>query len=499
LEEEELFALAQPRADSLFAALLAHRGAEGRLGRAADWLAGWLSRVDLLGPHGLLAALLTEPGPFAPEGGRARLLARLGPDAADPLDEVLAAALAFERAEAPSLQGFVAALRRSEAEAKREPDAAGDVVRVMTVHGAKGLEAPVVILPDTLRRPKPRAALRLLPGQEVPLPVWAPRREGFAAAALDAARVAEEAEDGAEERRLLYVALTRAEDRLIVAGCHGRQRAEGTWYDLIEAGFRRLADDAQRPPGLPAPREEPFAPAAFGADPGGFAPAPLLVLDTPQTAALHREKPREASAEAAALPAWAGTPPPDQPVAVALTPSRTEGAAAPGGAADPQGLRFRRGRLIHALLQHLPGLAEPEAAGARFLARAGHPPEEAGATLAEALAILRHPDLSDAFGPASLAEAPVAGTVGGVAVAGVVDRLALGEGRITLLDYKTNRPPPERVEDVPTAYLRQMAAYRALLRAAFPGRQVVSALVWTFGARVMVLPDALLDAHAPGA
>jgi ATP-dependent helicase/nuclease subunit A len=493
LEEEELFALAHGRADSLFAALLKHRGGEGRLGRAADWVAAWLARVDLLGPHGLLAALLTSPGPFGPETGRARLLARLGPDAADPLDEVLAAALAFERAEAPSLQGFVSALRRSEAEAKREPDAAGDVVRVMTVHGAKGLEAPVVILPDTLRRQNPRATLRLVPGQDgTPLPLWAPRREGFAAAALDAARAAEEAEDGAEERRLLYVALTRAEDRLIIAGCHGRQRPEGTWYDLIEAGFRRL--DA---------RQEPFDPASFGAEAGGFAPAPLMVLETPQSAALHREKPREASAGEAALPAWAGTPPPDQPVAATLAPSRTEGAAAPAGAADPQGLRFRRGRLIHALLQHLPGLPEAmrEAAGARFLARPGHglEPAEAAEALAEALAILRHPELADAFGPDSLAEAPIAGVVGGVAVAGVVDRLAVGAERITLLDFKTNRPPPEAVEDVPPAYLRQLAAYRALLRAAFPGRAVVSALVWTYGARVMVLPDALLDAQAPGA
>jgi len=504
LEEEELFALAHGRAESLFAALLAQRGGEGRLGRAADWFAGWLARVDLLGPHGLLAALLTEPGPFAPEGGRARLLARLGPDAADPLDELLAAALAFERAEAPSLQGFVSALRRSEADAKREPDAAGDVVRVMTVHGAKGLEAPVVILPDTLRPPKPRAALRLLPGPDgTPLPLWAPRKDGFAAAALAAARAAEEAEDAAEERRLLYVALTRAEDRLIVAGFHGTKRPQGTWYDLVEAGFRRLAAGGDAAPGVPAARQEAFDPAAFGAEAGGFAASALWVVETPQTGALHRETPREASAGAASLPGWAGRAPPDQPMAATLAPSRADAAAAPGGAADPQGLRFRRGRLIHALLQHLPRLPEAEraGAGARFLARRGHGLDAAAAeeALAEALAILAHPDLADAFGPESLAEAPVAGVVGGVAISGVVDRLAVGAGRVTLLDFKTNRPPPETVEEVAPAYLRQMAAYRALLRAAFPGREVVSALVWTFGARVMLLPDALLDAHAPGA
>jgi ATP-dependent helicase/nuclease subunit A len=506
LSEEELFGLAHGRAGSLFAALSAARGGEGRVGAAADWFAAWLGRLDLLGPHGLLAAVLAGPGPFGAESGRARLLARLGPDAADPLDEVLAAALAAERAEAPSLQSFVAALRRSAAEAKREPDAAGDAVRIMTVHGAKGLEAPVVILPDTFRRTPDRGGLRLLPQPDAggpPLPVWAPRREGYAAAALDAARAAAAAGDAEEERRLLYVALTRAEDRLVVAGAHGRKPAPGCWYEMIAAGFRRLAEAPM--PGLTA-LAEPFEPAAFGAEAHGFAPGPILVVETAAPRGRHRERAREATGGALALPGWVGRPPPDQPKPVEpLAPSRLgeEVAAAPAAADDPQGLRFRRGRLVHALLQHLPGLpaAERAAAGARFLARPGHglPEGPAAALLAEALAIMEHPELADAFGPGSLAEAPIAGVVGGVPIAGQVDRLAVAPGLVTLLDYKTNRPPPEAVEQVAPAHLRQMAAYRALLRAAFPGRAVVSALVWTYGARVMVLPDGLLDAHAPGA
>ncbi|WP_309139685.1 PD-(D/E)XK nuclease family protein [Siccirubricoccus sp. G192] len=156
---------------------------------------------------------------------------------------------------------------------------------------------------------------------------------------------------------------------------------------------------------------------------------------------------------------------------------------------------------MHALLQHLPerAPAEREAAGRRFLARPGHglaEPDQAE-VLAEVLALLALPEIAAAFGPDSLAEAPIAGRVGGHLVAGQVDRLVVTETRVQVLDYKTNRPPPARAEDVAPLYLRQMAAYRAVLRQAFPGREVECALVWTYGARLMPLPPALLDGHEP--
>jgi len=167
----------------------------------------------------------------------------------------------------------------------------------------------------------------------------------------------------------------------------------------------------------------------------------------------------------------------------------------------PEGRRFRRGRLVHALLQHLPErpAAERVEAGRRFLARPGHglAPAEQAEVLAEALAVLEAPDIAAAFGPGSLAEAPLAGRIGGQLIAGQVDRLAVGAERVVVLDYKTNRPPPATVEGVAPLYLRQMAAYRAVLRQAFPGRAVDCALVWTHGARVMPLPHDLLDRHAP--
>jgi ATP-dependent helicase/nuclease subunit A len=456
----------------------------------ADWIAGLMARADYATPHALFAAVLGGAGPLDPRAGRARMLARLGPDAADPMDEFLNAALEHERAHPPSLQGFVHGLRQGGAEVKREAEGAGDAVRIMTVHGAKGLQAPVVFLPDTTGAPPDRATLRWLEGD---LPAWAPKQEGFAAPALTQQRQADQAREAEEQHRLLYVALTRAEDRLIVCGWQGRRDVPAEcWYRLVEDGFARL------PGAVEAPFEGPSEP--FGAQ------ARLRRLACAQEAAPKQEDPPRAPVAAAALPAWAREPAPVEAPAGAVAPSALPGeeetpSAAPRPSDDPRGLRFRRGRLVHALLQHLPDHADGtrEEVARRFLARPGHGlgAEEQAAVLAEVLALLREPLVAAALGPGSLAEAPLAGRVGGRLIAGQVDRLLVEPDRVLVLDYKTNRPPPREVAAVAPLYLRQMAAYRALLRAAFAGRRVDCALVWTYGARFMALPDELLDRHAP--
>ena len=495
LVEDDLLDLAAPRAGTLWQALAQHRGAEGRLGRVADWLARLMARADIATPHALLADVLGGAGPLDARAGRARMLARLGPDAADPLDEVLSAALQHERAHPPSLQGFVHALRQGGAEVKREAEGAGDAVRIMTVHGAKGLQAPIVILPDTVGEPGDRTALRWL---EDDLPAWAPRQEGFAAAALAARRADDQAADARERHRLLYVALTRAEDRLIVCGWENARKApDGSWYRLVEAGFNRLEGC----------QEAPLDAASFGAPPGLLPEGSVLRrLERPQAATPKEEDPPAPRAAAGALPGWARIPAPVEAPAGAVAPSALPGeeetpAAPPRPSDDPRGLRFRRGRLVHALLQHLPDHA-PAARremAVRFLARPGHgiDAQEQAAVLAEAMRLVEEPLLAAALGPGSLAEAPLAGRVGERLIAGQVDRLLVTPDRVLVLDYKTNRPPPATAEQVAPLYLRQMAAYRALLRAAFPGRGVECALVWTHGARLMPLPDTLLDQHAP--
>jgi len=478
LDEDALFRLAHGREHSLYATLMAHRGGQGEFARAADWLAHWSARADRATPHALLAELLGAGG------ARAALLARLGPDAADGLDELLNAALLHEARHPPSLQGFLHWLREGGAEVKRDAEAGHGQVRIMTAHGAKGLQAPVVILPDTISRARPETGLRWLQeGANHPLPLWIPRKEVPQPEAAERLREAETRRRRQEENRLLYVALTRAEDRLLVAGWSRSQKPpEHDWYSRIAQGFTGLQ-----------PRELPFDQPGFN--------GPLLCHESSQTAP---PKPESAQPHAAAkaLPEWTSRAAPGEAEAVLAPSDLTDAesgppAAAPHAPGDPLGLRFRRGRLIHALLQHLPALpatARGEAAS-RFLARPGHGlPAEIQAEIArEALALLHHP----VFAPGGLAEAPIAGRIGGRLFSGQVDRLLVGPDRVLLVDYKTNRPVPRSAETVPGAYLRQMAAYRALLRAAFPGRVVECALLWTYSAELMTLPDGLLDAYAP--
>ncbi len=493
LSDDSLMELAIGRKASLWAAL------RGRAGERADWLAAdgfittLLARVDYASPHALLVEALGRLG------GRARLLARLGPDAAEPIDELLGAALTHARTHPPGLQSFLHWLRQSGAEVKREAEGAGGSVRIMTVHGAKGLQAPLVILPDTTALPPDDGPLMWAqdPDGGADVPVWSPRKE-LRCAASGALREAAAARQREEHNRLLYVALTRAEDRLLVCGWQPRRALpEGCWYELVARGF-----------------------SCLGASP---ATSPLPWEGAVLRHACGQIRPPEADAGGtgdgggAMLPAWAGrapdwtpAPPPRETVPPSpLAPSRPEGAelgpvpqaASPLAARDLSGARFQRGQMAHALLQHLPTLprAERRAAALHWLRRPGVAIADPQTLADQVMSVLDHPELAPLFGPEGRAEVPLTGVVGGAVVGGLVDRLAVLPDRVLVADYKTNRTPPARAEDVPVLYLRQMAAYRDVLRGALPGRAVICALVWTAAAQVMPLSDSLLDGHAPGA
>ncbi len=507
LSDESLMALALGRREGLWPTLLARAGERPEWRAAADFLHALRARVDFTPPYTLLAEALGRLG------GRARLYARLGPEAAEPVDEFLAASRAYAATHPPSLQGFVHWLRGAGAEVKRAPEAAGDAVRIMTVHGAKGLQAPLVILPDTTRLPPPdRSPLFWtrdpLGGGEVPL--WSPRKAMranlFSQAVLREKKLRQE-----EDNRLLYVALTRAEDWLVVCGWQGKRAlSEASWYRLIARGMARLPGVAEEPcPELG--REDGMIRQFFA---------------TPQTAPAAPPD-REATAAPAPLPAfvgrapdWRPPPPPSEPkLPQPLAPSRPEGVedGPPPAAVSPlvtfaeraagrgKQAGIARGRLIHALLQHLPDLPPAARASAArdFLARPSHGLDAAAvAKLAgETLALLDHPILAPLFGPAGRAEVPITGCLatkaGGRVVGGLIDRLAVLPDHVLIADYKTNRAVPATMAATPRLYLRQLAAYRAVLAAIYPGREVVCALVWTAVGRVDILPAALLDPLTP--
>ncbi len=481
LSEEALFSLAWDRPGSLWETLR-QRSGEAPYDAAWHWLSGLLAMADRMPPHDLFAHILT--GRVGEAGGKARLLARLGPDAEDPLDEFMTLTLAYERLHPPSLQGFLRWLEEGGVEIKRDLEPGRlDAVRIMTVHGAKGLQAPIVFLPDTLQAPQKSPTLLWL-DDAAPFPLWPPKAEDHDARCR-AARDTANARRDQEYRRLLYVAMTRAEDRLIVCGWATRRPAPAAcWYNLVQ--------DALAPHGEVV--EDSFLASRPDAD-----GSTILRLASPQSAPPEADRAPPGRAAAAPPPAWLRRPPPAEPAPPRpLAPSRPDEVPpvrSPLG--GDGGARFRRGRLIHRLMQSLPDL-EPAAratAAARFLGRPawGLAYAEQAQIAAEVAAVLADPSFAPLFGPGSQAEVPVVGLVGERVVSGQVDRLLVTADEVLVIDYKTDRPPPAAADAVPAVYLRQMAAYRAALACVYPGRRVRCALLWTDGPRLMPLDGHRLD------
>jgi ATP-dependent helicase/nuclease subunit A len=466
-----------------------------RDGRLHDALCAQMP--DMAARFAAMRAKARENSPFAfyawllgAEGGRRRFLSRLGHEAADALDEFLNLALDYETRETPTLQGFVAWLRAAEAEVKRDMEMERDEVRVMTVHGAKGLEAPFVILADTTTRPEgpiPPKLLALAPDQaapDAPKPmVWIGRKANDNAA-MAAARdvVLREATD--EYRRLLYVAMTRAAERLIVCGLKGNNKIpDGCWYQLVdnalaELTVREAADDKIGDGEGTVRRYRKVDPYASQAEPQdevtpsgeSATPKPLVVPDW-----LTQDVPR------------------DDTIRI-ITPSGfDEGARRPlpsTGQNVAQKLAMLRGSLTHRLLQSLPGIpAERRRQAAEdYLGRAGKDlmELERGALIADVLRVLDDTRFRELFGVGSRAEVPIVGRIdlGGETrrVNGQVDRLVVTPDWILIADYKTNRPAPANLAAAETAYpqyIRQLALYRAVLAKLYPGRGIRCALVWT--------------------
>jgi ATP-dependent helicase/nuclease subunit A len=489
-DDDDLFHLAWDRGTrSLWQRLAQEAKKEPRFEAARAWLADLLNRVDYARPYELYAEILSQPT-TGDENGRQRMLARLGPDADDPIDEFLNLAFAHERVHAGSLESFLHWVEAGEATIKRDLEQSRDEVRVMTVHGSKGLQAPIVVMPDTTSKPRVSPAM-LWDGD---MPLWPPRssyRDAVCEAVLaDLKRRTDE-----EYRRLLYVAMTRAEDRLHVCGSEGKRApVEDCWYRLIRDG---LAGDAE---------ESVFE---FRKPRGQGWSGQGLTLANPQKA-----EPRDDDKLAAEGPGlrgaedWMLRPAPPEPAPPRpLAPSRPTDAEPPvvSPVGDDSGRRFQRGIVIHRLLEVLPDMAPDdrrEAAGG-FLARPVHGLDENARAqiLDEVMAVIEDAEFGAIFAPGSRAEVPIAGLIDGPdgprAVSGQIDRLAVTADSVLIVDYKSNRPPPQDAENVPEIYWRQMAAYRAVIGKIYPDRAIRCALLWTDGPRLMELVGSRLDQAGP--
>jgi ATP-dependent helicase/nuclease subunit A len=483
LSDNELFELAWDRRGSLRSALRAKRSDLAarldELSVAARALTPFAFYADLLGAG----------------GGRRKILGRLGHEANDALDEFLNLALDYERAETPSLQGFVAWMRAAESEVKRDMEMARDEVRVMTVHGAKGLEAPIVILADTTTPPQGWHPPKLLPlqaGTAVPgapgLLVWAGGKANDVGP-MGAAREAALNEARDEYRRLLYVAMTRAIERLIVCGVDGGKKLpEGCWYELVQGALTEHCVEEQ-------------------ADDG--ASQVLRYRKQPDAGGGATDKPAEAAAAAVAVPGWLNrmveaAPPRAAPLKPSGFVDDPEATQQPG-AREARRRAILRGNIVHRLMQSLPDIPPERRAEAarRYIERQDTDftePELVG-IVDSVSAMLTDPRFAELFAPGSRAEVPIIGRIGDRAVAGVVDRLVVAPGAVLIADYKTNRPAPLSLTETQTryqGYIVQLSLYRAVLMRLYPGRPVRAALVWTALPGLAEIPAETLDAGLAG-
>ncbi|CAN7508980.1 double-strand break repair helicase AddA [Phenylobacterium sp. LjRoot219] len=481
LDDDGLYRLAHGRKATTLWATLTARAAEDPAWTAAAELLGWaLAEGPASRPFEFYAQALARRD-AAGRSMRARLLRRLGAEAEDALEEFLAQVIAAEGRSVHDLESLAADFARLDIVVKRELEGGRDEVRVMTAHGSKGLEAPIVFLPETTSQQSPRGSplMETVDGGFL----WCAAAKGDCAASAAARELRAQREEE-EAQRLLYVALTRARERLVICGKRPANRKEENlkgWWAAIRDGFAHA--------GI-APHVRPAA--AGGIDIQRYGPDPEPLGCAEQTVATRH-----------ALPAWVAELPRAEAFARYASPSDLGEAAkaqAPSPLAETAGLgRFRRGDLIHRLLQILPDLpAADRAAGAQaLLARQRDLTDPQRGEMAEAaLAVLNDARFAEVFGEGSRAEVAIAGTAAtlpaGLKISGRIDRLVVLPDRVLVADFKTNRPSPAAIEAADPAYLRQMSLYAAVLAEIFPGRRIEAALIWTDGPKLMPVPEKLM-------
>ncbi len=434
-------------------------------------------------------------------GGRRQFLARLGHEVSDILDEFLSFALDHELHGLPGLSAFLATLETESPEVKREQDKGRGEVRIMTVHAAKGLEAPIVFLVDggskafnSQHLPK----LRMLEtaADARPVPVWIPGKSlENTLTRADAAKLRTAAEE--EYRRLLYVGMTRAADHLIICGYRGSRQVPDTWASLVRTALV-TGDSPAEPQTFSGPEGEweglQWKPAALPAR-----------LPEATSNVVTREEHAFPEALIRPLPPEPFLPRPLSPSEAGIVVDNQEGdrelASPLFGKRERAGRAAERGRLTHRMLQVLPGFPEHErvAAAERYLERtARYWPKAERESLHHAICrILEDQALEPVFAAGSRAEVAVMGMLRlrgrDYAISGRIDRMAVLDDRVLLVDFKTNRQPPSNAEETPLAHRAQLAIYRDIIQPLYPDKRIECLLIYTETAGKILLPDALLD------
>lgn len=471
LTEDALFDYCHNRKGAVWDEIECHGPAELR-----DYLSDIRSFAASMGPYGFFSTILSSPCPASEKSGLIAMGGRLGQDCFEPLEELLSRALQFENKEGPSLVKFLHNQNADDREIKREMESESNTVRLMTVHGSKGLQAPIVILPDTFiteisSSNQSDAKLFWPEKTDLDVPLWAPSKE-FQFKLYKEVREQITARQEEEYRRLLYVAMTRAEDWLVVAGAKTKKQPNPiSWYNCVEAAIRTMDGVTESDDGR------------------------LIFEDKRPGVADRAEKQDKIQDGSEDIPDWYYAAPPKEPSPprpmVPSRPSHNEPAALSPLKAGT-GQRFLRGNIIHKLLEILPDIAPDKRrkTGERFVKHYGRDlgEEESTQCLNETLTILENPDFAPFFAEGSRAEVPLTGLIDDhTLISGQIDRLVLNDKGVWILDFKTNRPVPDNPESVPEIYMQQLRSYKRAISVIYPDIPVHTGLLWTDGPSLMLL------------
>jgi len=480
MSEEDLFDLAnsRERTKTLWSSIFSRRAERPSYQVAVDYLTKLTNYADFHPPFEFFNYLL---GPLR---GKEKLIARLGEQVNDPIDEFLNQSIKYEQNNISSMQGFLSWIERGDIKIKRDMEQGADMVRVMTVHGAKGLQAPIVFLPDTCQTITMNDKVFWLEEKRNRNLLWVKNKETRIGVGSNAYEERLSAIKD-ENKRLLYVAMTRAEDRLYVCGWENKKsRKNDCWYDLIRSSFSKMDGTEEMLDGVNS----------------------FLRRETGEKIIFNKMPFQSGELKSGSnLPTWAFDNPSLEPIpSKPLSPSREnyeeEVVRSPLKIKPKMKLdrqKYHRGLLIHKLLEVLPEreVVIRDELARQYLRQDVHELSEHDVEiiLEEVFAILDSKYLKELFGPGSRSEVPMVGQVGGFSLSGQVDRMVVSDNEVLIIDYKTNRPPPRGVENIPRIYVKQMAAYRAVIKEIYPEHNVKTYLLWTDVTRLMEIPEEMLN------
>ncbi len=443
-----------------------------------DPTVNWLKHLIIMGskatPYDFISDILQKPCPNDEMSGLRAIKSRLGEECLDPLNEFINKTLEYEKENSANLQNFVQSHHFDDSQIKRQMDEGQKAVRIMTVHGSKGLQSPIVILPDTVRSSRGNKTERIFWPDKTghAFPYFCPTSDLLPSACQEAKQTLQEREDQ-EYRRLLYVALTRAEDMLYIGGYKGKKdMIDESWYKYVSNAFDRIKDVHTKT----------------------HNDLSIKIFSNPATDKPDRQTDKaDYTGENIEIPKWLHQPLPEQESAPKIhTPSKSleleEEILSPLSAI--QDYRFKRGNITHKLLQILPDVKanDRQKRAEHYVAQPAYelPQNVQREIVSEVMQILNDTQFAPIFGEGSVAEAPITGYLDdNRLISGQIDRLLITDTQIYIIDYKSNRPSPQSAKDVPVIYESQMRTYADIMRKIYPNHVIKAALLWTDNCHLM--------------